>query len=733
MNSAQIRRQLARLDEFLLDAYEPRELVCLLERLFGPTTTADLPHAADSPREFVFAAVRVLARRGLVDGGLLRALIADRPHRAGEIRRLAGPLGVTLHVDEQQAVTVVWRGDESVMRLRWVAELEKHLLARERLGFDDPGRAALEGSIEGLARRLRAAPPLAVGSVVASTRLEGVLGAGSFGTVWRARHVETNRTVATKIFNVDHLAQGIMLWRFRRSVRALQTLNAYRGAPPSIPPILEVAADSLAFVMPLFPEGTLENVARRGWSIDTKIEVFLQVCQAAHFAHRVGVVHRDIKPANVLLDESRRPVLVDYDIADISFVTELSIAEGGLGTPVFAAPEQLESAELADERSDVYSLGRLLHYLLIERSPGYQIERDPTLQNLRGHHPALIAAIRRATQWEPKRRHASVRQLITDVERYRTGVAALRARCNAGWRWVRHHAALLTTCATMTGASSLVAVQEREIAATNRQMIELAKERLAETSSALTQLQEGMQQYRDVSAEFQELVRGLEEIPQLEALGRADSELGQKLKHTRDKMNDLSTRLSKVGQRLEDDLGKVAEEQRELHRALGEEAPPSAPPVKEPATLAAVPEPSDKQGRPRVQEAEGSVANVASAGEDSIEPEAPKGGAAGALGEKKKSKGGNRGTKARQKVDFTKVMDGIHGRLLECLDRPFEDRWARLVIRVDIRADGSVEKVESSPRKLRPESMSCIRDLISPLKFGRKKDRYDYDLVGTDT
>jgi len=50
MNSAQIRRQLARLDEFLLDAYEPRELVCLLERLFGPPTTADLPHAADSPR-----------------------------------------------------------------------------------------------------------------------------------------------------------------------------------------------------------------------------------------------------------------------------------------------------------------------------------------------------------------------------------------------------------------------------------------------------------------------------------------------------------------------------------------------------------------------------------------------------------------------------------------------------------------------------------------------------------
>ena len=141
------------------------------------------------------------------------------------------------------------------------------------------------------------------------------------------------------------------------------------------------------------------------------------------------MIHRDIKPANVLLDAASRPVLIDFDIADISFVTDLSIASGGLGTPVFAAPEQLEDAELADERSDIYSLGRLLHYMLLERSPGYQIERDPALANLRGAPLALISVVRKACQWDPLQRHDSVEQMIAEIDGHHRGFAALRARC----------------------------------------------------------------------------------------------------------------------------------------------------------------------------------------------------------------------------------------------------------------------------------------------------------------
>ena len=201
-----------------------------------------------------------------------------------------------------------------------------------------------------------------------------------------------------------------------------------------------------------------------GWDVSHKIKVMTTICCAVQYAHRNGIIHRDIKPANVVLDESSEPVLTDFDIADIRFATGLSTTvEGGLGTPVFAAPEQLEDADNADERSDVYSLGRLLYFLLLERSPGYEIERDPSLKKLTGHPTAVGEVVRRATQHAAVKRYRNVSEMISALDSVETRWAGIAAWVGRIGRWMRRNVALLTIVGLVAGGANAFAFLQQEL------------------------------------------------------------------------------------------------------------------------------------------------------------------------------------------------------------------------------------------------------------------------------
>jgi chaperonin cofactor prefoldin len=156
-----------------------------------------------------------------------------------------------------------------------------------------------------------------------------------------------------------------------------------------------------------------------------------------------------VKPSNVVLDEDGRPTLTDFDIADIQFVTTAE-GVGGLGTPVFAAPEQLEDAANSTELSDVYGLGRLLYFLLLERSPGIQVEADPSLDNLRRFPTPLVSVVRRATQVDPARRYPNVEDMIAELERHETRWARVRAQAQRAWRWANRSRLALAMFTMMT-------------------------------------------------------------------------------------------------------------------------------------------------------------------------------------------------------------------------------------------------------------------------------------------
>ena len=334
-----------------------------------------------------------------------------------------------------------------------VDELERLILEREATFVDEARTNAITRAIDATVRELSFRERPRAGDQIAGTELVKQIGSGSFATVWLAKQLGTGRLRATKIFNHDLLAQGVMLWRFRRGIRAMMHLARRADLDPHIVRLQNVDDSTLAFSMDYASEGNLENIERRGWTLAKKIEAVITLCVAVEFAHANGIIHRDIKPANIVLDKNHEPVLTDFDVADIKFAATLSAVQSGLGTPMFASPEQFLDSSKADERSDIYSIGRMLYFLLLERSPGLQIEIDPSLQNLSSFPVALVSVVRKATQYDPELRYGSVAQLRQAIAGYQTRGALLAASLGRAVRVVRKNAALsLGLTAVVVGA-----------------------------------------------------------------------------------------------------------------------------------------------------------------------------------------------------------------------------------------------------------------------------------------
>lgn len=419
------------------------------------------------------------------------------------------------------------------------------------------------------------------GRVVAGARLERVIGAGNFGTVWEAYDPELDKKVAVKVFRLERLEERQMLHRFRRSIRAMRLLNEYRrlrSKPRSQGTIVKFhRADetTLAFSMDLLHGGNLDDVDRLGWSSVKKLEVAIDVCAAIQYSHANGVIHRDIKPANIVLNERHEPVLTDFDIADVKWATSLSTAgEGGLGTPVFAAPEQLFNAEQADERSDIYSLGRLLYYLLLERSPGFAIHKDPPLTNLSGEAPGLVEVVRRATQYEPARRFSTVSEMMLALEQCMGGAAAWRARLSRMRRGVQNHWAAVTIVSLIfsgltygTLYNSKQARLQRELTADAEAARERAEEERRRSERAMQNAEEARAQaeeHRQESDRLREEVQSLSEqqeenMKHLIEYGENKNRLKATLKTKRRALTRLHQR-TKEYSKLAEEISKHEEE-----------------------------------------------------------------------------------------------------------------------------------------------------------------------------
>lgn len=195
--------------------------------------------------------------------------------------------------------------------------------------------------------------------------LEGVLGHGAMGTVFRARGVD-GAPVALKVASPDLAGDETFRRRFEREARIAASL-----AHPHIVDVVEVGeADGRPFLASRLVEGcTLaERIAESRLSGTEVVRVVAEVASALDVLHQRGLVHRDVKPANVILEGDGRALLADFGLARSADDTVLTQAGRVSGTVDYLAPELIRG-EPASPASDVYGLGCVAYECLSGAPP----------------------------------------------------------------------------------------------------------------------------------------------------------------------------------------------------------------------------------------------------------------------------------------------------------------------------------------------------------------------------
>src|SRR4051794_39807185 len=205
---------------------------------------------------------------------------------------------------------------------------------------------------------------LATGDEVAGYVIEGVLGRGGMGVVYRARQGDLDRLVALKVIAPEIADDPAFVARFRAESRVAASVEH-----PNVVPIYEAGErDGMLFIAMRYVPGTdLRALLRESGSLHPShaVRVVSQVAAALDAVHSAGLVHRDVKPANVLLAQPDEHVyLTDFGLARQAAASTAATAGGQvLGTLDYISPEQLRGQRV-DARSDVYSLTALLYQLL---------------------------------------------------------------------------------------------------------------------------------------------------------------------------------------------------------------------------------------------------------------------------------------------------------------------------------------------------------------------------------
>jgi serine/threonine protein kinase len=234
--------------------------------------------------------------------------------------------------------------------------------------------------------------PLAPGTRIGHYEIVGPLGAGGMGEVYRAADRTLGRDVALKILPAALASDPARIERFQREARAVAALNH-----PHIVTIHSVEEErGVHFLTMELVEGTPldRQIPPNGLPVDVLMTMARQLADALAAAHDKGIVHRDLKPANVMVTKSGRVKVLDFGLAKLGAAsspgaeleTMAQTSEGVLlGTMPYMSPEQVEGRPL-DARTDIFSLGVLLHEMATGRRP-FQA----------GSQAALASAIGRAS------------------------------------------------------------------------------------------------------------------------------------------------------------------------------------------------------------------------------------------------------------------------------------------------------------------------------------------------
>ena len=269
-------------------------------------------------------------------------------------------------------------------------------------------------------------------------RVIRTVASGGMGVVYLAVRADNQfeRFVALKVIRT-HLVSEDGISRFLEERQILANLNH-----PNIARLFDggTTEDGTPWFAMEYIEGTpvTEYCNRCELSLDKRINLFLEICDAIQYAHQNLIVHKDIKPANILVTDTGKPILLDFGIAKLSKLGregDESAEENQILTPEYASPEQVRG-DAVSTISDLYSLGVLLYVMLVGTLP-YKIEERSAegikreLEEVTIQKPSLVkndrklkgdldAIILKALHQNPQKRYNSVEQLASDLRNYLT-------------------------------------------------------------------------------------------------------------------------------------------------------------------------------------------------------------------------------------------------------------------------------------------------------------------------
>lgn len=247
------------------------------------------------------------------------------------------------------------------------------------------------------------------------------LGEGGMGVVYLVRHRLMNRLVALKVIAPKLIQDADARRRFLREVQIAAKLNHANI-------VSAFDADEIAgnpcLVSEYFDAESVENWVGRGrLSIENACDIACQVAEGIGHAHEHDLIHRDIKPQNILVAQDGTVKVVDFGLARYATTTNAenqSVTSEGLivGTPDFMSPEQIRE-QAVDHRSDIYSLGCTLYYLLVGSAPYADSARMEKLGDHLNSTPVSLKTIRPDV---PPQLEAAVSKMMnkTPAERYQT-------------------------------------------------------------------------------------------------------------------------------------------------------------------------------------------------------------------------------------------------------------------------------------------------------------------------
>jgi hypothetical protein len=267
------------------------------------------------------------------------------------------------------------------------------------------------------------------GRALGPYRLLEFVGGGGMGAVFRALDSTLDRIVAVKVLSRQQSSDEEMLKRFRNEAQSAARLDH-----ENIGRVHAVGSnDGWHYIVFEYIEGTnLRDVITRSGPFDLSrtIDVTVQLADALEHASQRDVVHRDIKPSNIIITPSGRARIVDMGLARLHQVTgdnDLTASGMTLGTFDYISPEQARDPREADVRSDLYSLGCTIFFMLAGRPPfadgtmvqkllQHQQDEPPAIESLRPDVPRRFGEIiRRLMRKEPRERYQRPAELVADL------------------------------------------------------------------------------------------------------------------------------------------------------------------------------------------------------------------------------------------------------------------------------------------------------------------------------